>query len=267
MVDRHVVQVNSARMGEPLRLEIDGRPVSAEVAASTMSAAGHFTAMQVRGGHTRGLALHLLRLEAANREMFDVGLDADRVLALIGHALGGIEDASVRVYFHETGAAPAIVVTVKPPGGIESPQRLRSVAYQRPNAHLKHLATEQGYHSERARSEGFDDALLTAADGTVSESATANIGFFDGTGIVWPDAPLLRGITMQLLERAVPKFGRTSRRAPVALGDVGSFGGAFLSNARGIAAVSEIDDHRIAMPDDSLTMLTDAYASVPWDPF
>jgi branched-subunit amino acid aminotransferase/4-amino-4-deoxychorismate lyase len=258
MVDRYDAQVTIA-------LEIEGRPVSAEAAAPTTAAYGHFTAMQVRGGRTRGLALHLRRLEAANREVFDVGLDADRVRALIKRALGAIEDASVRVYFHETGAEPAIVVTVKPPGGIESPQRLQSVAYQRPNAHLKHLATEQGYHSERARGAGFDDALLTAPDGTVSESATANIGFFDGSGIVWPDAPLLHGITMQLLERAVPKLGTPSRRAPVSLGDVGTFGGAFLSNARGIAAVSEIDDQRLAMPADSLEMLTDAYASVPWD--
>jgi branched-subunit amino acid aminotransferase/4-amino-4-deoxychorismate lyase len=258
MLDRHVEQVTIA-------LEIDGRPASAEVAASTTTAYGHFTAMQVRGGRTRGLALHLRRLEAANREVFDVGLDADRVRALIKHALGSIDDASVRVYFHETGAEPAIVVTVKPPGGMESPQRLRSVAYQRPNAHLKHLVTEQGYHSERARRAGFDDALLTASDGTVSESATANIGFFDESGIVWPDAPLLRGITMQLLERAVPTLGRTSRRAPVTLGDIGSFAGAFLSNARGIAAVSGIDDQRLAMPADSLEMLIEAYASVPWD--
>jgi branched-subunit amino acid aminotransferase/4-amino-4-deoxychorismate lyase len=250
---------------DPMRLEIDGRPVSAGVAAATTAAYGHFTAMQVRGGRTRGLALHLRRLEAANREVFDVGLDADRVRALIKHALGPIEDASVRVYLHETGADPAIVVTVKPPGGIESPQRLRSVAYQRPNAHLKHLATEQGLHSEHARSAGFDDALLTAPDGTISESATANIGFFDGSGIVWPDAPLLHGVTMQLLERAMPELGRTSRRAPVTLGDVGFFGGAFLSNARGIAAVSEIDDHRLATPEAPIEMLTDAYASVPWD--
>ena len=35
---------------------------------------GHFTAMQVRAGATRGLPLHLARLDAANRELFGVPL-------------------------------------------------------------------------------------------------------------------------------------------------------------------------------------------------
>jgi hypothetical protein len=69
------------------------------------------------------------------------------------------------------------MVTVKAPGGIDPPQRLRSVRYQRPDAHLKHLGTEQGQRSRRARRDGFDDALLIADDETVSESSTANIGF------------------------------------------------------------------------------------------
>jgi branched-subunit amino acid aminotransferase/4-amino-4-deoxychorismate lyase len=248
-----------------LRLEIDGQPVSAEVARSTASSHGHFTAMQVRGGRTRGLALHLGRLNSSNREMFGAGLDAERVRALIRHALGDINDASVRVYCLEAGGQPAIMVTVKAPGGIGSPQRLRSVRYQRPDAHLKHLATEQGKYTGRARRDGFDDALLTGADETVSESATANIGFFDRSGVVWPDAPLLHGITMQLLERELPHLGVTSRRAAVHLHEVISFDGAFLSNARGVAAVSDVDDARLPMPGVRMKMLTDAYAAVPWD--
>ena len=51
-----------------MRIEIDGREVDAEQLWSTASAHGHFTAMQVRGGCTRGLAFHLDRLEAANTE-------------------------------------------------------------------------------------------------------------------------------------------------------------------------------------------------------
>jgi hypothetical protein len=45
---------------------------SAEAVWSTASAYGHFTAMQVRGRRTRGLALHLRRLEAATKELFEV---------------------------------------------------------------------------------------------------------------------------------------------------------------------------------------------------
>jgi hypothetical protein len=48
-----------------------------------LSGTGHFTAMQIRGGRTRGLALHLHRLESANHEMFGVGFDRDHVRTLI----------------------------------------------------------------------------------------------------------------------------------------------------------------------------------------
>ncbi len=253
-------------VGDAERLEIDGRQVSAEVAWSTASAFGHFTAMQVRGGRTRGLALHLARLEAANRELFDAALEGERVRDLIRHALGDTGDASVRVYCLESESQPAIMVTVKPPGDVRSPQRLRSVTYQRPQAHLKHLATGQGYYSRLARREGFDDALLTAADGTVSEGATANVGFVDGAGVVWPDAPLLHGITMQLLEGCLPVHGTSSRRGPIRLGDIPSFAGAFLSSARGIAVVAAVDDVELPEPAAWMQTLADAYAAVPWDP-
>jgi branched-subunit amino acid aminotransferase/4-amino-4-deoxychorismate lyase len=250
---------------EPGRLEIDGREVRAEVAVAVSSGFGHFTAMQVRGGRTRGLELHLARLERANRELFGVGLDGKHVRTLIRHALDGTADASVRVYVFEGHAEPATMVTIKPPGGVSSPLRLRTVRYQRPDAHLKHLATEQGLHTRRTRAEGFDDALLTGDAGVISESATANIGFFDRDGVVWPDAPMLRGITMQLLERQLPGRGEPVRHEPIHVEDVSAFEGAFLSSARGIAVVSAIDD--VVLPERAvrMTALVDAYDAVPWD--
>ena len=248
-----------------MRIEIGGRQASAEALWSTASAYGHFTAMQVRGLRTRGLALHLDRLEAANRELFGAELDRERVRELVRHALRGVEDASVRVYVFESDEEPATMVTVKPPGGVSTPQSLQSVRYQRPDAHMKHLATGQAFYSRLARRSGFDDALLTASDGLVAESATANIGFIDASGVVWPDAPLLHGITMQLLERKLPELGVQSRRAPVRVQEMTSFEGAFLSNARGIAAVSQIDGVTLPTQADLMKTITDAYASVPWD--
>jgi branched-subunit amino acid aminotransferase/4-amino-4-deoxychorismate lyase len=243
-----------------MRIEIDGRAPTAEELAAATSAFGHFTAMQVRGGRVRGLELHLDRLEGANRELFDADLDRDRIVVLLRNALSEVEDASLRVYFYEAEAAPKTVVTVRQPGGVTSPQRLQSVRYQRPSAHLKHLATEQGFHARVARLNGFDDAVLAGTDGTISETTIANIGFFDELGVVWPDAPLLRGITMQLLESRAP-----SRTARIRLQDIESFEGAFLSNARGVAAVNEIDGITLSMPEDRLEALEAVYASVPWD--
>jgi branched-subunit amino acid aminotransferase/4-amino-4-deoxychorismate lyase len=264
-VSAHDAEYALVRRSTLLRIEIDGHGIGAEALWETASAYGHFTAMQVRGRRTRGLELHLRRLEAANRELFESGLDNDRIRWLIRHALRGIEDASVRVYIFESAWDPAVMVTVKEPGGVASPQRLQSVRHQRPDAHLKHLATGQGYYSRLARRNGFDDALLTAADGTVSESAVANIGFFDRSEVVWPDAPLLHGITMQLLESALPDLGVFTRRAPIRLEDVGSFDGAFLANARGVAAVVQIDDDALVVPTERMNTIVDAYASVPWD--
>jgi branched-subunit amino acid aminotransferase/4-amino-4-deoxychorismate lyase len=248
-----------------MRIEIDGRRVGAAELWATASGFGHFTAMQVRGRQTRGLELHLRRLEAANRELFGAGLDRERVRALVRQALGEVEDASVRVYVFESGDDVANMVTVRPPGGVKSPQRLRSVRYQRPDAHLKHLATGQAYYARLAQREGFDDALLTADDGLVSETAVANVGFLDGEGVVWPDAPQLAGITMQLLERALPERGVPSRRAPAWVADVAAFEGAFLSNARGVAAVSGVDALALPMPAARLGAISAAYESVPWD--
>jgi branched-subunit amino acid aminotransferase/4-amino-4-deoxychorismate lyase len=249
-----------------LRIEIDGHAPSAEALWSTASAFGHFTSMQVRGGRTRGLELHLRRLETANRELFGGSLDGDRVRALVRHALAGTANASVRVYAFESDDEPVLVVTVREPAELETPQQLRSVAYQRPEAHLKHLATEQGYHSRLARRGGFDDALLTTSDGRISESATANVAFLTDDGVVWPEGRFLHGITMQLLERALPEAGVPSWRAPVWLSDIQSFRGAFVSNARGVALVSGVDSLPLATDETRVQAVADVYASLPWDP-
>lgn len=252
-------------MENTLRIEVDGRSVNAETLWSVASGYGHFTAMQVRGSRTRGLALHLDRLEAANSELFGAGLDAARVRRLMRHALGETQDASLRVYVFEAAEDPAIVVTVRPPGDVAPSQRLQPVRYERPDPHLKHLATGQGYYARLVRRNGFDDALLTGGDGLVAETATANICFFDGDGFVWPLAPQLRGITMQLLERRLAELDVPSVRAPVSLDDLASFAGAFVTNARGVAAVSTIDDTLLEIDGEQLDVLAGAYATVPWE--
>lgn len=250
-----------------LRIEIEGRSVNAETLWSIASGHGHFTAMQVRGARTRGLALHLDRLEEGNRELFDAALDRNRVRDLLRHALGDTADASLRVYVFESDGEPAVMITVRPPGDVTTPQRLQSVRYQRPDPHLKHLATGQGFYTRLARRNGFDEAVLTGDDGVIAETATANICFYDdGGGFVWPDAPQLYGITMQLLERRLAELDVPTVRAPVSLADVASFGGAFVTNARGVAAVSSIDDAPLGINGEQLERLVRAYASVPWEP-
>lgn len=247
------------------RIEIDGVLPAADQLWATVSAYGHFTAMQVRSGKARGLALHLQRLQAANREAFGIGLDGERVRALVRHALGETKDASVRVYLFDAPSQPATMVTVRTPAEMATPQRLQSAHYQRPDAHIKHVTTDQGHYRRRAQRGGFDDAVLVGPNGVVSESTLANIGFFDGAAVVWPDAPMLHGITMQLLERELAGRGVPSRRSTVRLRDIASFDGAFLCSARGIAAVTTVDHTSLPVESQGLSMLAEAYASVTWD--
>ncbi len=250
------------------RVEVDGRAATADqLRACALGGYGHFTAMQVRIGRVRGLDLHLARLTAGNRELFDAALDAAAVRDHIRHALGGTADASVRVYVCELGDRPSVIVTVRPPGGMpDGPWKLQSVPYQRAIAQIKHVGDfGQGYYQRLARRNGFDEALLTGPNAEIAEGSITNVGFSDGASIIWPAAPALAGITMQLLDRQLPAAGLTSRRARVRVPDVGSFTGAFVTNARGIAAVGQIDDHVLAVDAKLMTTLTDAYQSASWD--
>jgi branched-subunit amino acid aminotransferase/4-amino-4-deoxychorismate lyase len=258
-------------MGDPkiLRTEVDGRAATAEQLRFPAFTYGHFTAMQIRGRKVRGLALHLARLDASNREVFGVGLDADVVRAHIRHALGDdMGDASVRVYVGEPEPdVVSVMVTVR--GPIEmatAPVGLMSVAYLRSEAHIKHLGDHgQTYHRRRAELAGFDDALLTGPDGAIAECGIANIAFFDGTTVVWPDAPALQGITMQLLDPRLAGVGLPTLRAPVHMADVGSYRAAFVTNSRGIVPVARIDAVSLDVDANLMRTVAEVYGSVPWD--
>ncbi|MEV4623217.1 aminotransferase class IV [Asanoa sp. NPDC049573] len=241
-----------------MRIEVNGRPAAAQELFSTY---GHFTAMQVRGGGVQGLANHLDRLDAANRELFGRPLGPERVRELVRHALAGEGDAAVRVAVRDPDL---VLVSVAPPTApATGPVRLRSVPYLRPFPHLKHLGGfAQTEWARRVRAQGYDDALLTGADGTVAESSVANIGFFAADGaVVWPTAPWLHGTAMLLIEQHRPT---TQQR--ITLGDLGGFHGAFLANSIGLAGVASIDDIP-CLPDPGLMAGLDRlFAAVPWDP-
>jgi branched-subunit amino acid aminotransferase/4-amino-4-deoxychorismate lyase len=253
------------------RIEINGHAATAEELAHPATVNyGHFTAMQIRGGRTRGLGLHLARLDAANRTLFGAGLDGERVREHIRHALGEVADAALRVnvFWPEPDPDPSIMVTVRPPVDAPAvPQGLRTVRYQRPLAHVKHVGGfAQAHYGRLAAREGFDEALLVDADGVVSEGAITNLGCYDGTSVVWPDAPALDGITMLLLERALPALGVPSRRSRVRVADLTSYRSVMVTNSRGIAAVDRVDDRSLAIDRAFMETVARAYDSVPWDP-
>jgi branched-subunit amino acid aminotransferase/4-amino-4-deoxychorismate lyase len=254
---------------DSLRIEIDGVSATAEqLRTAALNSFGHFTAMQIRGRRVRGMRHHIARLDSANRELFGARIDEQMLVARIRHALADdVADASVRVYVHEAATEPSMMVTVRPPAAMAaSPWRLRSVPYQRSLPHIKRAADfGQRYYQRLVQASGFDEALLTDPGAIISEGSITNIAFFDGTTVIWPAAPALAGVTMQLLEPALAAAGLPSARADVRVSDLSSFAGVFVTNARGIAAVGQVDD--LVLPNNQQLMdkIAASYESVPWD--
>lgn len=255
-----------------LRIEMNGRTPDSDLLASTLlNQYGTFTALQVRGRRIRGFDVHLARLSSAAAELFDLDLDTDVVRGHLRHALSDeFADCSVRIQIlrMDSAAEPSIVVILRPPADMpRTPQRLRSVRYQRPLAHIKQVGGGFGqvYHGHAAEHDGYDDALLTAGDGTVSETTVANIGFLDADTITWPAAPALNGTAKQLLERHGPAAGLVSKPGPVTLADVARHQTVFVANSLGIAPVAEIDGVPLAIDEGLMARVYQVYDAIPWE--
>ncbi|WP_411139257.1 aminotransferase class IV [Streptomyces sp. C10] len=252
-------------------MEVDGAAATVDALRSlALLNYGHSTAMQVRDGAVRGLDLHLRRLDAATRELFDLPLGASlvrsRIRSALAHSSG---DATVRVYVFASDPPPGVstLVLAEPPRDPDTqPRALQSVAYQRPVPHLKHIGTfGKLYHGRRAVARGYDSVLLTSLDGLVIECATTNVGFFDGKYVVWPEGPALPGITMTLLERHLAAHGVASRHAPVHLSEAVAFHGVFTANSRGVTPVGHIDDVKVPIDSSFMSRLCRVFDTLPWD--
>ncbi|MEU8142536.1 aminotransferase class IV [Nonomuraea sp. NPDC048901] len=255
------------------RTVIDGRLAEApEVTLAVSARYGHFTAMQVRQGRVRGLDRHLDRLDRATEELFGRPLDRGLVVDSIRSALGldrrpaAAPDASVRVYVCEV-ARLHVLVTAKPPVEVATtPRSLKSVRYQRFLPHVKHLGGfPQGYLGRKVQAEGFDEALLTADDGVISEGSITNLGCFDGTRVIWPDAPMLHGITMQLMEAGLAQAGVPYESRVLRVADLPDFETVFLTNSHGVVAVGQVDDLTLKVDEAAMGRLIGYFEGMPWE--
>ncbi len=247
-----------------VKAEVNGREAGqAELSLLEHEGWGHFTAMQVRGGRTRGLDLHLARLEAAHQEVYGRPLGGQEVRDRIRHALGGRPDASVRVYGYWAG----LIVTVREPQDTpDRPHSMKVVRFQRPLARLKHVGSwGQCRFKDAAIEAGFDEGLLTDETGRISEGTITNVGFWrDGT-VIWPDAPKLDGITMLVLRRQLAAAGVAQAEEVVRVRDLARYGGMILCNSRGWAPVSRVDDQVISQDEAFTAAIKAAIGSCPWD--
>ena len=257
-----------AAAGEPLLVEVDGALAGADaLGRPTLLPGAHLTAVQVRSGKVRGLALHLARLESAHLELFGSTLDTVAVRSLMAQAVSDHPDCYLRVVVDEAEpGTPRVVVVVRAPlDAPTTPQSLSPVAYVRPSAHLKHTGTVgRDLHGQAARRKGFDDALLVAPDGQVAETSIANIAFVRAGRVVWPTGPALHGITWQLIDLALAAAKTPATTERIRIDDKRDFDGAFLSSSLGVAPVGRIGTH--TFPDTSASaFVVDLYDALPWD--
>lgn len=255
--------------------ELNGKPVTLDDLQSlALTNYGHFTTMRMENGTIRGLSLHLDRLVRDCRIVFGVELDRDRTLDYIRKAADGVTGiAGIRVTVFDpaldlsrpsAAQDPHILVNLRPAGALTPPPlTAKTFTFTRDNAEVKHVALHPQLKLRRdAQLAGFDDAVFAEPDGRVSEGATWNLGFVDRQGtVVWPDAPVLPGTTMLLLQSLdAPK----QITAPVRLADVPTMAAAFATNASiGVRTVSALDDVRFPQDHPALAALRDAYAGIP----
>ena len=255
----------SGRMpGDYVTIEVNGREAD-QVAVSLLEHEGwgHFTAMQVRGGRTRGLDLHLSRLEAAHHDIYGRLLGGQEVRARIRHALGGRPDASVRVYGYWAG----LIVTVREPQDMpRRPHSMTAVQFQRPLARLKHVGSwGQGRFRDAALAAGFDEGLLVDETGRISEGTITNVGFWRDDMVIWPEAPKLAGIAMLLLRRQLAAADIGQADEQVRVQDLTGYDGMILCNSRGWAPVGRVDDLVIPQDEAFTGVIAAAMGSCPWD--
>jgi branched-subunit amino acid aminotransferase/4-amino-4-deoxychorismate lyase len=265
-------------------VEVNGVEADAEDLRRLAGAGyAHFTSMQVRNGAVRGLDLHLRRLDESTRALFGTGLDTERVRACLRHALeGGPAAASVRVTVFgrspdavlrgEAVETDLAVATSAPVEARSAPVRLRTTVYERDLPHVKHTGTFGLLHHRRqAVLAGYDDALFTDRHGRISEASVWNICFYDGERFLWPEAAVLPGITMRLLQRGMAAAGVPSERRPVRLGDLATAPpgtpalSAFLTNSVSPAVpVACIDGTALTVDPARTALLVGCYESNPW---
>ncbi len=258
------------------RLEINGAPAGAAQLASLVAVNyASYTTMQVHARRVRGLGLHLQRLDQGSRCLFGTPLPPEPVRELLRKALHQTDGAaSVRVtvfssHFdreqpHRSVPLDVMISVGPPPSAERSAVRVRAQPYERELPQVKHVATFGLMFQRRlAQLAGFDDALFVDRLGRVSEGSVWNLGFWDGAQIVWPQAAMLEGVSMRLLQTGLSQAGVPCATRELHLDDLGAFRAAFLCNSNRVGVpIIAIDDRRFAEDAALADLLARCYQNV-----
>ena len=256
----------------------NGAPATLEQLEHIASSSyGCYTFFQVRDRQVRGLHLHLARLIANAQELFGEAPTTELLLTHISAAVASDKPCSVRVTLigpdHQTVLSgqpltPDVAITVLPPRDEHPPAiSVRSAHYQRETPHVKHLGTHGLVRETRAaRQAGYDDALLIDAHGRISEGTTWNLLVHEGSGWVWPEAPMLAGVTAALLRRAMDDHSIGHRTAPLLAADLDERTAAFALNSSAHRPIRAIDGRALSAGDGPRGQLDELWESVKPEP-
>lgn len=255
----------------------NGRVASgADLAPLAFTGYAHFTAMQVRDGAVRGLDLHLSRLKTASTQMFGKHLPDAHIRNYLRGALDAApSDASVTCFvvsrpgeFMPVGPGTDLDVLIKvsdpavPPVG---PLSIDVVSHERHLPHIKHVGeVAKTFYLRRAIAQGFDDAAFENNSGRLSEATIWNLAFWDGDSVIWPEADILSGVTMQILVRQLEARGVHQNTRPVRRADLTEGLSAVVMNSwtPGIA-VTRLGERQLQTDATFTRLLQDAYVAEP----
>ncbi|MEU8665443.1 aminotransferase class IV family protein [Streptomyces anulatus] len=253
---------------------LDGKPVSVDdLLPLALTNVGHFTSMRVDADSSiRGLTLHLERLARDCEIVWHAPLNADHVREYVRHAVDGqtlpcvvrvtVFDPKIEMGHPADANEPHVLVSVRGAGALPpAAMRAQSLVYERDLPRVKHIGLFGALHARGAAQRAdFDDALFVGRDGFVSEGGTWNVAFVDQEGtVVWPDAPVLPGVTMALLQQQAEH-----RTATVTLDQAKGMAAAFATNTSiGVRPLAAIDDTEFPVDHPVLRQLQEAYLSIP----
>ncbi|AQU81522.1 MULTISPECIES: aminotransferase class IV family protein [unclassified Halomonas] len=256
---------------------INGHPATlSELSPLAFAGFAHFTALQVRDSKIKGLDLHLDRLHKASLDFFGRAPTDEKLRFYIKTAIEeGGKDLSLTVtVFSPHGefsansidVNPAVLVrTAAPSDGPKGPLRLSAVNHQRPLATIKHVGeVGKTYYLHQAIRQGFDDAAFVDDHGRLSEATIWNLVFWDGDTVIWPQAKMLQGTMMSIVQRQLDRLGIAQRHEAITLERLRGLSGAAVMNSwtPGIP-VTAIASNVIEEAKPFINLLHEAYQAEP----
>jgi branched-subunit amino acid aminotransferase/4-amino-4-deoxychorismate lyase len=257
--------------------QLNGQAATAEdLAPLTFAGYAHFTAMQIRDGAVRGLDLHLNRLRATSDELFGHHLADSRIRELLRTALSEARPHCSLTFY--VTSRPGEFMPADPDGGLDvlakvtdptdpptGPLSLDIVRHERHLAHVKHVGeVAKTRFLRQANLRGFDDAAFEDSSERLSEATIWNLAFWDGSSVIWPEADVLQGVTMQILARQLDVLGVPQKTRGVRRSDLADGLSAVVMNSWTPAVqVSRLGGTHLPVDSTFFDLLHEAYAAEP----